>query len=144
MLNGSINKKKDLMDIELINTLESVVRGRGNPVVVTSVNSGVLYATLTTLIFLLSRKRQNNALHMDMITYLSEELNHLLYHEFIKEKDKNFMRFLFGKADMLLVACFTIMELAERKTSKFNEIEHIYIFKDEKNLIREYWETIRK
>ncbi|RDY83111.1 hypothetical protein C3733_19805 [Bacillus amyloliquefaciens] len=96
------------------------------------------------LIFLLSRKRQNNALHMDMITYLSEELNHLLYHEFIKEKDQNFMRFLFGKADMLLVACFTIMELAESKTSKFNEIEHIYIFKDEKNLIREYWETIRK
>ncbi|MCY7883124.1 hypothetical protein MOD62_16185 [Bacillus spizizenii] len=144
MLTGSINKKKDLMDIELINSLESAVRARGNPVIVTSINSGVLYSTLTTLIYLLSRKRQNNALHMDMIMYLSEELNHLIYHEFIKEKDVNFMRLLFGKAELLLEACFNIMELAESKTRKFNEIEHIHFFKDEKNLIRDYLDTVRK
>ncbi|WP_151282362.1 hypothetical protein [Bacillus pumilus] len=83
---------------------------------------------------------------------MSEELSHLLHHEFIKEKyhefnkgkDKHFRMILFGEADSLLEACFSIMELAESKTSKLTELEHQYIFKDEKNLIREYREAVCK
>lgn len=140
------------MDNELINSLDSEVRNRRKSAVAISIDSEVLYSTLTMLIVLLSRKRKNNSLHMHMIALLSEELSHLLHHEFIKEKyhdvinekDKHFRMLLFGKSDSLLEACFSIMELAESKTSKLTELEHQYIFKDEKNLIREYREAVRK
>lgn len=132
------------MHNELINSLDSEVRNRRKLVVAISIDSSVLYSTFTMLIVLLSRKRQNNSLHMHMITLLSEELSHLLHHEFIKGKDKHFRMILFGEADSLLEACFSIMELAESKTSKLTELEHQYIFKDEKNLIREYREAVCK
>ncbi|MEC0709751.1 hypothetical protein P8881_19695 [Bacillus haynesii] len=139
MLIGSKNKK-ELLDNELTNYLDRTIRDRAEINVgnASSINVGLLYSTLTILIYLLSRKRRNNSLHMHMIMYLSDEINSFIDYTTSGKSDEHKLKNLARKAELLLRACKNAMDLAETKTRKFKQIEHVYIFKDEKNIISSY------
>lgn len=145
----SKNKKNKIeeksLDYELINSLDRSVHSRNEQqykVIFSTdfnVNAYSLYSTLTQLIYLLSRKRQNNSLHMHIIMYLSEAINKFIsgYHSSENLEELN-LKYLVRDAELLLENCCKIMDLAERKTNGHKKIENMYLFKDEKLLIRNY------
>jgi hypothetical protein len=144
----SKNKKRVIeeksLDFELINSLDRAIHSRNEQqfkvIFSTSFNANAdsLYSIVAQLIYLLSRKRQNNSLHMHMIMYLSHELsNFSRYHSSVNLEELN-QKYLVRNTELLLENCYEIMELAERKTMDYKKIEDMYIFKDEKLLIRNY------
>jgi len=100
------------------------------------VTANSLYSTLSELIYLLSRNRQNNSLHMHLIMHLSGEINKFISGN-LEEHHRNYLA---NNAELLLDNCYRIMEVAERKTIEHEEIGYMYWFKDEKRLIKNYKE----
>jgi len=104
----------------------------------------MVVSTLVSLIQLLSRKREKNALHMHMIQSLSEEVNKIILdaHSFDKRNDELNPKYYAIEAELLLKDCYTIMELAEERTIDW-DIEEMYIFKDEKKLLRDFFADLK-
>lgn len=142
IFSNKVNEIKTLEN-ELIHSLEDNVYGRRKQAPPASVdfyndvNAKRVYSTLSPLIKLLSRKRHNNALHMYMIMFLSEELSKYVMYQFNNDQEDFKIEFLAKEAELLILDLYNIMELAENKTKgkKFS-IDEKYIFKDEKNIIR--------
>jgi len=98
----------------------------------------LLFSTITQIIYLLSRKRQNNSLHMHMVMYLSDQINHfLLNRDSVEEFSYIYMVI---NAELVLKDCYKVMTLAEEKTRNLKDVEKVYLFKDEKRLIKELLE----
>lgn len=107
-----------------------------------SINSQL--STICLLIKLLSRKRQNNSLHMEMIMRLSDRLNSLYAIFYKTEEFKVNSLFESIKTDLLLASCMETMISAEKKSNIFTDENYCYCFKDEKEVIREYFAKVNE
>ena len=137
--------KESSLEHELIQLLDDSIHSRREKqsTTILSINDNVkanlLYSTLSQLIFLLSRKKQNNSLHMHIITYVSEEINHYVSccHS-LKSEELIHQAYLVSNAEQLLVDCYKVMDLAENKAKEYKKLKDRYIFRDEISLIKNY------
>ncbi|WP_299094021.1 hypothetical protein [uncultured Metabacillus sp.] len=139
----SKGKKEEIKSVEheLINFLDTSIRSK-DTYSFSKKNTSYkedyknLLSTITALVLLLTRNRQGNSLNMHMIMYLVEEVEQL--HLTISDNDYLKQQFLIKKANLILESCLDTMEFAEIETRNYEVIQR-FIFKDEKELLNEYF-----